>query len=128
VFEMQEKVTNPPTQINLIDDDYGNIAFELFLFTTNMKKEVCDVLKSFLSLLRRYEERKSHNMLCLMLDSRFKSLCLISSFIGREKGLNIVEKYDRQSLYSMFLKWYHYLHLMSKFEVECTCQNNIRKF
>jgi len=34
-------------------------------------------------------------MLCLMLDPRFKSLCLVSSFIGREKGVNIVEEYDR---------------------------------
>jgi hypothetical protein len=34
-------------------------------------------------------------MLCLMLQPRFKSLCLASSFIGREKGANIVEEYDR---------------------------------
>ncbi len=30
-----------------------------------------------------------------MLDPRFKSLCLISSFIGSEKGVNIVEEYDK---------------------------------
>jgi hypothetical protein len=91
-LKCKEKVTNPPTQVNLIDDEYGNIAFELFLFATNIKKEVCDVLKSFFSLLRRYEERKSHNMLCLMLDSRFKSISLISSFIGHEERPSIVEK------------------------------------
>jgi hypothetical protein len=32
-------------------------------------------------------------MVCLILDPRFKSLCLISSFISHEKTMNIVEKY-----------------------------------
>ncbi len=41
---------------------------------------------------------------------RFEKLCLVYSFIGFEKGVNIVEEYDRQSLYPMLLKCYHYLH------------------
>jgi hypothetical protein len=44
----REKVTNPLAQTNLIDDDYG-IVFELYLFVTNIKREVYDVLESFLS-------------------------------------------------------------------------------
>jgi gluconate kinase len=52
-------------------------------------------LESFFYVLKRYEERKSHNMLCLMLNSRFMNLRLISSFISREEGLSIVEKYDK---------------------------------
>jgi hypothetical protein len=47
-LKRRKVVTNPPTQVNLINDDIG-IAFELSLFITNTKKEVCDVLKSFLS-------------------------------------------------------------------------------
>jgi hypothetical protein len=35
----KEKVTNPPAQVSLIDDD-SIIAFELSLFTTNIQKEV----------------------------------------------------------------------------------------
>jgi hypothetical protein len=34
-------------------------------------------------------------MLCLMLGLRFKSFRLIFSFIGREEGVSVVEKYDR---------------------------------
>ncbi len=30
----------------MVDDDF-KIAFELFLFATNIKKEICDVLESF---------------------------------------------------------------------------------
>jgi hypothetical protein len=33
----KEEVIYPPPQVNLIDDDYG-IAFELYLFVTNIKK------------------------------------------------------------------------------------------
>jgi hypothetical protein len=43
-------------------------------------------------------EKKTHDMFFLMLDPQFKSLCLVSSFVGREEGIFIVEKYDQKSL------------------------------
>jgi hypothetical protein len=49
-------------------------------------------------------------MLSLMLDLRFKTLCLVSSFIGLEQGKAIVEKYDKKSLFPMLLKCYYHLH------------------
>jgi hypothetical protein len=48
----------------------------------------------------KYEEKTSHNMLCLMLDLRFKNLHYI--YIGHEKNVSIVEEYDKQSLYLCF--------------------------
>jgi hypothetical protein len=60
--------------------------------------------------LKRYEERNIHNMLLLILNPRFKNLCLISFFISREKGVVIVEKYDRHFLYFI-----HVLKLLSSF-------------
>jgi len=56
-------------------DDDSTITLELSLFASNIKKEVCGVLDSFLSSVRKYEERKANNMFSLILDSRFKSLC-----------------------------------------------------
>jgi hypothetical protein len=89
-----KEVTNPPAQVNWIDDD-SKIAFKLFLFPTNIKKEICDVLvSSILFYFKLYEERK-FDMLCLMLDPKLKNLCLILYFIGREEEVNIVEEYDR---------------------------------
>jgi hypothetical protein len=35
----KEKVINPPTQVNLVDNDFG-IVFELSLFATNIHKEM----------------------------------------------------------------------------------------
>jgi hypothetical protein len=92
-----------------IDDD-SIITLELSLFISNIKKEVCGVLDSFLSFLKKYEERKTHNMLSLMLDSQFKNLHLVSSFVGCEQGISIVQEYDRKSLQPMLLKCYHHLH------------------
>jgi hypothetical protein len=71
-------------------------------------QEVYDVLESFLFFLRF--EKKGFYTMCLMLDFTFKSLHLIFSFIGREERVNIVEAYDKRSLYPTLLKCYHYLH------------------
>jgi len=48
-LKFREKITNPSTLINLINDNFG-IAFELSLFTSNIKREVCGVWDSFSSL------------------------------------------------------------------------------
>jgi hypothetical protein len=77
------------------------VVDELTSFASNIRKEFCVVLKSFIYFLRKFEEKKAHNMFSLMLDPRFRSLSLVSSFIGREQGVAIVEKYDIKSLYPM---------------------------
>jgi hypothetical protein len=87
----------------------GNVAYEVSCLASNIKKEVIQVLDSFLSL-KKYEDRKAHNMLSLMLDPRFKTLHLVSSFIGREQGKAIMEKYDKKSLFPTLLKCYYHLH------------------
>jgi hypothetical protein len=101
-LKCKEEVTNSPTQVNFIDDNFG-IIFELFLFTINYKKKVYGVLESFLSFKKRYEKRKFHNMLCLMLDPIFKPLFRIF-FISHEEGVTIVEEHHTRSLYFMLLK------------------------
>jgi len=70
------------------------------------------VLESFFSFLKKIEKKKAHNMFSLMLDPKFKSLHLVSSFIGREQGVSIVEEYDNKSLYPILLKCHHHLNLL----------------
>jgi hypothetical protein len=55
-------------------------------------------------------------MLFLMLDPRFKTFHLVSSFIGREQSNAIVEEYDKLSLFFMLIKCYYHLHLLVEFE------------
>jgi len=73
-FKLKEEVGIALALNQLMGDDFG-IAFELYLLTSNIKK-LCNVFDSFLSFLRRYEKRKTHEMFLLMLDSQFKNLRL----------------------------------------------------
>jgi hypothetical protein len=57
-LKLEEEIRNPFALVNLIGDD-SRITFELFLFTSNIKMEVCGVLDYFLSFERKYEERKN---------------------------------------------------------------------
>jgi hypothetical protein len=50
-----------------------------------------------------------------MLDPTFKSLHLLSSFVGQEEGVSIVDEYDRRTLYPMPLMCYYHVHTMTKF-------------
>jgi hypothetical protein len=53
------------------------VALELWLLTSNIKKKVCDVLNYYFFFLKKYEKKKAHKMLSLMLDLRFKNLSLV---------------------------------------------------
>jgi hypothetical protein len=46
---------------NLMKGD-GNVIFELSCLTSSIKKEVVKVLNFLISFLKKYEEKKSHNM------------------------------------------------------------------
>jgi hypothetical protein len=73
------------------------------------------VFDSFLSFLRKYG-KKIDNLLSLMLNRRFKSLRLVSLFVGHEQNILFVEEYDWKSL--KLLKCYHHLHHIVDCDVE----------
>jgi hypothetical protein len=82
-----------------------------------MKREVLRVLESFISYPRKYDAIKTHYLI-LMLEHKFKSFCLISSYISRD-GVTNVEEYDKKSLYPTIVKCHNHLHLVSKSKVGC---------
>jgi len=47
-LKFKEKIINSFALVSLIDDDFG-IAFDIFLFVSNIKREVYSVLDSFFS-------------------------------------------------------------------------------
>ncbi len=75
---------------SFMDDDIG-LSLEVTTFTFNIKSKVFGVLDSFFSLLKTYEEKKTHNLLSLMLDPKFKKFCLVSSYVNKKQGVSIVE-------------------------------------
>jgi hypothetical protein len=94
---------------SLMDDD-SIISDELSLLVSNIRMESINVLDSFLSFLKVYDKKKAHNMISLMLDPRYERLHIVSSFVGREQGVVLVEEYDRKSLYLMLVKCHEHLH------------------
>ncbi len=77
------------------------------------------MLDSFLSFLKKYENKKSHNIIFLMLDPGFKNFRIVSSFVRREQGVAFVEKYDRKTLYPMLVKCYEHLHPLVRLDRNC---------
>ncbi len=86
-----------------------NVILELIRLAWNMKKEVCTGFEFFPFLFKVYEEKQIYNMFFLILDSRFKILCLVSSLIKYEQRKVIVQNYDTKSLYPMLLNCHKYL-------------------
>ncbi len=111
-----------PSFESVIENDSIN-SDELSLLVFNIKREVINVLNSFVSFLKKYENRKAHNVISLMLDPSFKSLRIVSSFVGREQGVAIVEEYDRKSLYPMLVKCHEHLHLLVRLYRNCVDQH-----
>jgi hypothetical protein len=108
-LKLREEPKNASFFKTLMEEDSG-VALEFICLASNIRKEVCGVFDSFISFLKKFEERKTHNVLVLMLDPRFNSLCLMSSFIGHDQGVAIVEQYDTMSLYLMLMKCYYHLY------------------
>jgi hypothetical protein len=65
-------------------DDDSFVNEEFFLLASSIRREVINVLGFFRSFLKVYDKRKTHNMISLKLNLRYKNLCIIFSFIGRE--------------------------------------------
>ncbi len=103
--------------------DGSIISNGLSLLASNIKREAINVLDSFLSFLNKYENRKAYNMISLMLDPRFKNLRIISSIVGREQNVALVEEYDRKSLYLMLVKCHENLHPLVKLNTNCVDQD-----
>jgi hypothetical protein len=87
-------------------DNDSIVNDKLYLLVFNISKEVFNVFSFF----KVYDKRKAHNMISLMLDLRYKNLCIISSFVGKEQGVVLVEEFDRKSLYPMLVKCHEHLH------------------
>jgi len=65
-------------------------------------------------LWKKYEEKKAHNIMFLMLDPRFKNLCLVPHLLTLSKAMSLLMNMIKKALYLMLLKCYHHLHSLFK--------------
>ncbi len=79
---------------------------ELEVLVCHMKQHVLDVMDLFLSFLREVEKKKDHNILALMLDPKFKSMRLVSIYMGHDNGAILVVAYDELVLLPLLMEVY----------------------
>ncbi len=110
-LKLQEEIRNLFAPINLIGDD-SKIAFELFLFTSNIRREVCGVLDYFLFLKKNMKKKKFTT--CFLCYTLKPSSSIFFCWPRRKwKYIYVMNEYDRRTLYPMILKCYHHLHPMT---------------
>jgi hypothetical protein len=83
--KLKEELYRNPILNNLVEED-AIVAIELDLLASNIKRDVYNVLDIFLSFLKKFDEKKTYNLLALMLDPRYKNLIIVSTFVGKELG------------------------------------------
>jgi len=104
-FKLKEKI-NDPFVLNNLMKDYLGVNLELINMQWTWKRSIWGHWL-FLFFLIKHDERRAHNILSLMLDSKYKSLRLIFSFIGHKWGVVIPKEHDRRSPFFKVLKCYH---------------------
>ncbi len=76
----------------------GDFESELGALRVCMIVEIQVLLAPFLAFASTYNVSKAHNMLALMLNSHFKSLDVMKTFVGWEKTIQMVVEYDSKTL------------------------------
>jgi hypothetical protein len=59
-----------------------------------MVVKVINVLHPFLSFTKSFSWKRAHNIVALMLDSRFKGIDCIMGYIGKDQTTILVQQYD----------------------------------
>jgi hypothetical protein len=72
-----------------------------------MMAKVMVVLASFLSFATTCTPSKAHSVLALMLDSCFKCLDVVKTFVGWAKVMEMVVEYDIKSLMLLLVVAFH---------------------
>ncbi len=98
------------TPLNFVREDF---EFELGALRVCTMVEIQVVLAPFLAFASTYNASKAHNMLALMLDSHFKSLDVVETFVGWEKMIQMVVEYDSKTLLPLLVATFQFLNLNS---------------
>ncbi len=87
----------------------GDFEFKLEALWVCTMVEVQATLAPFLAFASTYNASKAHNMLALMLDTHLKSLDVVKTFVGWEKVIHMVTKYDNKTLLPLLVVAFRFL-------------------
>ncbi len=72
------------------------------------------MLAPFLDCLHEFGPKKTHMMLALMLDLRFKDLSIVSNYVGRDVATIAVMRYDSKTLIPPLCSTYRKMNAFAK--------------
>jgi hypothetical protein len=87
----------------------GDFESKLQALWVCMMVKVQAALAPFLAFASTYNASKAHNMLALMLDPHFKSLDVVKTFVGWEKVIHMVAKYNNKTLLPLLVVTFLFL-------------------
>jgi hypothetical protein len=123
---MWKELTFQPILDSLMEEDF--FYHKLKELEVRMKWQILEVILAFISFLHSYDSKRGHNMLALMLNPRFKSMRLITIFLGCENATIIIVEYDQQLLLPLLTKKPSWCLLVLKKLKTCNLKAMLRIF
>jgi len=80
---------------NLVEEEINVFNYELEELILGVKCQVLEVLLPFISFMHGFQKMKGHNMLVFMLDPKYKNMCLVITYLGREVPAILMAYYDK---------------------------------
>jgi hypothetical protein len=77
-LKFQEEIINHVIPNNMVDDDTGRCMLNWMSWLSTSIDGLFLAWILFLSFLLRFEPKKAHNILCLMLDPQYKNLHIVT--------------------------------------------------
>jgi len=65
-----------------------------------------EVMSLFFFFTHTFEKRKGHNMLAITLDPKFKSMCLVTTYVACDNVIVLIAKYDNELLLPLLTEVY----------------------
>ncbi len=91
---------------SLIENEINIFDFVLEELISRMKHYVLEVLLPFISFMHDFDKKKSHNMLALMLDPKYKNMDLVIIYLVMKTTAILVVVYAEQLILLLLLEVY----------------------
>jgi hypothetical protein len=91
---------------SLVEEEINVFDYELEELISHMKCQMLEVFLPFISLMHGFFFLKGHNMLAIMLNPKYKNICLVIIYSGHEATTTLVVDYDKQLLLPLLLEVY----------------------
>jgi hypothetical protein len=88
--EFHDDIVNLVVPNNMGDLEANVFDAKLTKLTVHMKHQTLEVLQPFFSFFTRFDKKRGHYMLALMLNMRFKSMWLVANYLGHETTFLLV--------------------------------------